>query len=147
MGEFEQGTFSLFLDYSVEYFIFNSIQLEIKQLDLYLIHSPTLNENGGFESIWLEFEQFKQEELNKVRFMTASRWFSFNHCSQSRVDDSHDNRLSRTIKFHAQVSEINENEPKRMHSSKCKTAYTTNPDIIQNARTAVNTTKKCQNQS
>jgi len=40
-------------------------KLEIKQLDLYLIHSPTLIENGDFEGAWREFERFKQEGLTK----------------------------------------------------------------------------------
>jgi diketogulonate reductase-like aldo/keto reductase len=40
-------------------------KLETKQLDLYLIHSPTLIKNGDFESTWLQFERFKREGLTK----------------------------------------------------------------------------------
>ena len=44
---------------------FHPIQLEVKQLDLYLIHLPTLIENDNYESTWLEFERFKCEGLTK----------------------------------------------------------------------------------
>ena len=59
----------------------------MEKLDLYLIHSPTLIENGDFESAWLEFERFKQEELTKcVEFFHGfSRWLflSSSYCSRS----------------------------------------------------------------
>ena len=48
--------------------IFNLFQLETKQLDLYLIHMPTVIENGDFEGTWREFERFKQEGLTKYVF-------------------------------------------------------------------------------
>jgi len=40
-------------------------KLEIKHLDLYLIHTPDVVENGDFERTWLEFERFKREGLTK----------------------------------------------------------------------------------
>jgi len=40
-------------------------KIEIKQLDLYLIHDPNLVKNGDFESTWLQFERFKLEGLTK----------------------------------------------------------------------------------
>ncbi|KAF8811550.1 2,5-diketo-D-gluconic acid reductase [Phlegmacium glaucopus] len=51
---------------SVEDAIRSSLKkIEIKQLDLYLIHTPRVIENGDFEGIWRKFEGCKQEGLTK----------------------------------------------------------------------------------
>jgi len=39
--------------------------LEMKQVDLYLIHYPLATENGDFERTWRGFERVKQEGLTK----------------------------------------------------------------------------------
>jgi len=39
--------------------------LGLKQLDLYLIHFPGVIQNGDYEGVWKEFEEFKEAGLTK----------------------------------------------------------------------------------
>ncbi|TFK33024.1 Aldo/keto reductase [Crucibulum laeve] len=41
-------------------------KLDIKSVDLYLIHSPGLISNGDFEGAWKEFEKIKEDGLSKT---------------------------------------------------------------------------------
>ncbi|PPQ77074.1 hypothetical protein CVT25_014887 [Psilocybe cyanescens] len=41
-------------------------KLGLKHLDLYLIHTPsTIEQGGGYEAVWSQFEKFKEEGLTK----------------------------------------------------------------------------------
>jgi len=39
--------------------------LGLKQLDLYLVHTPQAVEIGGYETIWRQFEKFKEDGLTR----------------------------------------------------------------------------------